>query len=182
MFSEKALTKENIIAFLKEKGLYYECGEWCMPLYLKQEKEKADKKANQPVRERHFCWEGHYTRCCYESSGERFNDSSSWDIIVNNLELIPVNYSDPTDPECETAEGFVKLKDCKEFNKIRQRMMDFVNGDLDSDVDRCYDFDKYGFDNEPSEEQLTEWLGNLEFNPDDLKDIDPEEWFLGPSF
>ena len=38
MFSEKALTKENLIAFLKEKGLYNECGEWCMPLYLKQEK------------------------------------------------------------------------------------------------------------------------------------------------
>lgn len=182
MFSEKALTKENIIAFLKEKGLYYECGEWCMPLYLKQEKEKADKKAIQPVRERHFYWEGHYTRCCYESSGKCFNDSSSWDIIVNNLELIPINYADPTDPECEYPEGYVDLKDCKEFNKIRQRMMDFVNGDLDCDVDRCYDFDKYGFQNEPSEEQLTDWLGNLKVDPDDLKDIDIEEWFLGPSF
>lgn len=181
MFSEKALTKENIIAFLKEKGLYYECGEWCMPLYLKQEKEKADKKAKQPVRERHFYWEGHYTRCCYELSGERFNDSSSWDIIVNNLELIPVDYTE-LEPTEKASEGYVKLKDIPEFNNICDRMMRFVDSDLDSDVDRCFDFDKFGFDNEPSKEQLTEWLGNLSVDANEVKDLDLDDWFRGPAF
>lgn len=178
MFSEAALTKANLIAFLKEKGLYDECGEWCQPLYVKQEQEKAAKKAAEPVGDREFYWEGHHTRCCYECSGERFNDSSSWDCVVNNLELIPIDYFEEDVPSA----GVVKLKDIPEFNRICGRMMKFVNGDLDSDVDRCFDFDKFGFANEPSREQLTEWLGNIMVNADDIKDVDPDEWFAGPAF
>lgn len=182
MFSEKALTKENIIAFLKEKGLYNECGEWCMPLYLKQEKEKADKIAAEPIREREFYWEGHYTRCCYELSGERFDHTGSWEDVINELDLLPFNYSDPTDPQCETAEGFVKLKDTNKFNSLCARMIGFVNGGLDDDVDRCHDFDKFGFGHQPSDAALREWLGNLEVNPDEIEDLDTSDCFGGPCF
>lgn len=52
MFSEKSLTKENLVAFLKEKGLYEECGEWCQPRFEQQEKDKAAKKdAEDPASE-----------------------------------------------------------------------------------------------------------------------------------
>ena len=181
MFSEAALTKANIVAFLKEKGLYDECGEWCQPLYVKQEQEKAVKKATEPVGERKFYWEGHHTRCCYECSGERFNDTGSWEAVCNWLELIPVDFTE-LEPTENASKGYIKLKDIPEFNSICSRMMKFVNGDLDEDVDRCFDFDKFGFDNEPSKEQLTEWLGNLSVNAYDIRDIDIDEWFTGPSF
>lgn len=184
MFSEKALTKENIIAFLKEKGLYYECGEWCMPLYLKQEKEKADKKAAEPVWKREFRWEGHHTRCCYECSGERFNDSNYWSYFVGNMELLPFTFIDPSAGDTHD-DKLVKLKDCKNFDKLCDKMFKFIDGDLDEDVDRCYDFDKFGFDNPPSNEQLIEWLGNIEISKKDAEDPASETWedcFVGPSF
>ena len=47
MFSEQALTKENIIAFLKEKRLYEESGEWCQPRYVKQEQDKIEARQKQ---------------------------------------------------------------------------------------------------------------------------------------
>ena len=182
MFSEKALTKENIIAFLKEKELYYECGEWCMPRYLKEEKEKADKKAAEPIRDRNFNWEGHYTRCCYEMSSERFDHSASWEDLINDLDLMPFCWEDPTDPNYERTEGWVKLKDTNKFNSMCGRMLGFVDGVLDDDVDRCHDFDKFGFDNPPSHDALREWLGNLEVDPDEIEELDTDDCFGGPCF
>lgn len=177
MFSEQALTKENIIAFLKEKGLYEECGEWCQPRYVKQEQDKIEAKRNQPLAERTFRWEGHYTRCCYESSGERFCDSMDWPYFVNNEDLLPFNFNDPArhdykpDPKMN-----IKLKDCENFELLFKKLSSFIDGDLPEDVDRCYDFDKFGFENPPTEAMLREWLGNLEISEETAKDPDNKEW------
>jgi hypothetical protein len=177
MFSEQALTKENLIAFLKEKGLYEECGEWCQPRYVKQEQDKIKEKDEQPLVNRVFFWQGHYTRCCYESSGERFNDTLSWGYFVTNEDLLPFDYRDPArmdykpDPKMN-----IKLRDCENFDLLCDKLLSFVNGDLKEDVDRCYDFDKFGFDNPQTEDMLREWLGNLEVSEETAKDPDNKEW------
>jgi hypothetical protein len=186
MFSEKSLTKENLIAFLKEKGLYEECGEWCQPRFVQQEKDKAAKKAAEPVWKRNFRWEGHHTRCCYECSGERFDDSNYWGHFVTNMDLLPFDFYDPSeDGPADTDENSVLLKECPTFKKLCEKMLKFVDGELDEDVDRCYDFDKFGFDNPPSNDQLIEWLGNLVISKKDAEDPASETWedcFVGPSF
>lgn len=177
MFSEQALTKENLIAFLKEKGLYEECGEWCQPRYVKQEQDKIKEKDEQPLVNRVFFWQGHYTRCCYESSGERFNDTLSWGYFVTNEDLLPFDYKDPArmdykpDPKMN-----IKLRDCENFDLLCDKLLSFVNGDLKEDVDRCYDFDKFGFDNPPTEDMLREWLGNLEISDKTANDPALKEW------
>ena len=177
MFSEQALTKENLIAFLKEKGLYEECGEWCQPRYVKQEQDKIKEKDEQPLVNRVFFWQGHYTRCCYESSGERFNDTLSWGYFVTNEDLLPFDYKDPArmdykpDPKMN-----IKLRDCENFDLLCDKLLSFVNGDLKEDVDRCYDFDKFGFDNPPTEDMLREWLGNLEISDETANDPALKEW------
>lgn len=177
MFSEQALTKENLIAFLKEKGLYEECGEWCQPRYVKQEQDKIEAKQNQPLVLRMFFWEGHYTRCCYESSGERFNDSIPWGYFVTNEDLLPFDYNDPAREDYKPDPKMnVKLKDCENFELLFKKLNAFVDGDLDGDVDRCYDFDKFGFDNPPTEDMLREWLGNLEISEETANDPDNREW------
>ena len=177
MFSEQALTKENLIAFLKEKGLYEECGEWCQPRYVKQEQDKIKEKDEQPLVNRVFFWQGHYTRCCYESSGERFDDTLSWGYFVTNEDLLPFDYRDPArmdyqpDPKMK-----IKLRDCENFDLLCDKLLSFVNGDLKEDVDRCYDFDKFGFDNPPTEDMLREWLGNLEISDETANDPALKEW------
>lgn len=177
MFSEQALTKENLIAFLKEKGLYEECGEWCQPRYVKQEQDKIKEKQEQPLVNRVFFWEGHYTRCCYESSGERFNDTLSWGYFVTNEDLLPFEYRDPARMDYQPDPKMnVKLKDCYHFDLLCDKLLSFVNGDLNDDVSRCYDFDKFGFDNPPTEDMLKEWLGNLEVSEETAKDPDNQEW------
>lgn len=182
MFSEKSLTKANLIAFLKEKGLYEECGEWCQPRFEKAEQEKAAALAAEPIPSRYFNWEGHYTRCCYEMSSERFDHSATWEYLINDLDLMPFNWSDPTDKDCERAEGWVQFKDTKKFSAVCGRMLGFVDGVLDDDVDRCHDFDKFGFDNPPSKDALKEWLGNLWIDPDEIEELDPKDCFVGPCF
>lgn len=177
MFSEQALTKENLIAFLKEKGLYEECGEWCQPRYVKQEQDKIKAKEEQPLVNRVFFWQGHYTRCCYESSGERFNDTMAWGYFVNNEDLLPFEYKDPARMDYQPdLKMNIKLKDCYHFDLLCDKLLSFVNGDLNDDVSRCYDFDKFGFDNPPTEDMLKEWLGNLEVSEETAKDPDNQEW------
>lgn len=62
-------------------------------------------------------------------------------------------------------------------------MHDFVDGHLDDDVERCHDFDKYGFYNEPTDEQLDEWLGNLEVDSTEFDDdYNASDCFKGRSF
>lgn len=70
----------------------------------------------------------------------------------------------------------IKLKDCYHFDLLCDKLLSFVNGDLNEDVDRCYDFDKFGFDNPPTEDMLKEWLGNLEVSEETAKDPDNKEW------
>ena len=187
--NEPALTVNNMIDFLNKKGLYDECLKYCKPLYEKQQTEKQAKLDAVPIVKRKFYWEGHYTRCCYEMSAENFYDTDTWGNIVSDMELLPFNYYDPTDPlsdklnTTDTTFATVKLKDVKCFADICKRMHDFVDGNLDHDVDRCYDFDKYGFENEPTDEQLDEWLGNLEVYPTDFDDnVDVSDCFKGSSF
>lgn len=185
---EPALTVNNMIAFLNEKGLYDECLNYCKPLYEKQEKDKQAKLDAVPIVARKFYWEGHYTRCCYEMSAENFYDTAPWGEFVWDMGLLPFNYNDPTDPQTDepidTATiTTVKLKDLKCFDKIRKRMHDFVDGNLDYEVERCHDFDKYGFYNEPTDEQLDEWLGNLEVDSTEFDDnYDAKDCFRGRSF
>ena len=177
MLSEQALTKENIIPFLKEKGLYEECGEWCQPRYVKQEQDKIEAKRNQPLVDRIFNWEGHYTRCCYESSGERFHDSLEWGYFVTNEDLLPFDFKDPARKDYKPDPKMnIKLKDCYHFDLLCDKLLSFVNGDLVEYVDRCYDFDKFGFDNPPTEDMLREWLGNLEISEETAQDPDNQEW------
>ena len=38
------------------------------------------------------------------------------------------------------------------------------------------DFDKFGFDNPPTEDMLREWLGNLEISEETAQDPDNQEW------
>lgn len=185
MFSEKSLTKENLVAFLKDKGLYEECGEWCQLRFVQQEKDKADEKAAEHVWKRRFRWEGHYTRYCYECSGKRFNDSNNWAYLVTDLELLPFDFKDPSQGD-KSEPNSVKLIDCPNFKEICKKMLKFVDGDLDHDVERCFDFDKFGFENPPSDQQLIEWLGNLEISKEDAEAPANEGWeewcFVGPSF
>ncbi len=64
-------------------------------------------------------------------------------------------------------------------------MINFVDGDLPDNVDRCYDFDKYGFDNRPTDDQLKEWLGEIEISEKEANHPDNVDWlecFEGHSF
>ena len=186
MFTEAALTKSNMIAFLKEKGLYEECGEWCQPRYEQAEREKAAKKMAEPIGKRIFRWSGHYTGCCYEMSGDRFDHDIDWYYFVRSEELLPFKYNDPSWPEYkQNPDLCVKLKDTPTFARLCERMINFVNGDLPDYVDRCYDFDKFGFDNRPTDDQLKEWLGKIEISEKEANSTDNVDWlecFEGRSF
>jgi hypothetical protein len=101
----------------------------------------------------------------------------SWGYFVTNEDLLPFDYRDPArmdykpDPKMN-----IKLRDCENFDLLCDKLLSFVNGDLKEDVDRCYDFDKFGFDNPPTEDMLREWLGNLEVSEETAKDPDNKEW------
>ena len=169
-----------IYEFLRNKNLYEECEKYCN----EQEAIAIQKQKAKPISKRQFAWKGHYTGCCYELSGDRFNHSAEFASLLNDEDMFPIDVVIPDiDDEQFDPETCIHLKDIKKFKKITKRFLDFVHGEP-SEADRYYDWDSFGFstNNEPSDDELIEWLGNIFINKTDVDDIDPAEWFAIPEF
>lgn len=169
-----------IYEFLRNQNLYEECEKYCNEheaIEIQQQKAK-------PISKQKFAWKGHYTGCCYELSGDRFDDSAPFADLLNNEGMFPVDVVIPDiDKEQFDPETSIRLKDISEFDDIKKRFLDFVHGEP-SEADRYYDWDSFGFNikTEPSDDELVEWLGNIFINKTDVDDIDPDEWFAIPEF
>lgn len=169
-----------IYEFLRNKNLYEECEKYCK----EHEAIEIQKQKAKPISKRQFAWKGHYTGCCYELSGDRFNHSAPFASLLEDEELIPIDVIIPDiDDEQFDPETCIHLKDIKKFKKITKRFLDFVHGEP-SEADRYYDWDSFGFstNDEPSDDELIEWLGNIFINKTDVDDIDPDDWFAIPEF
>lgn len=169
-----------IYEFLRNKNLYEECEKYCK----EHEEIEIQKQKTTPISKRQFAWKGHYTGCCYELSGDRFNHSAQFVEVLYGEDLIPVDVIIPDiDDEKFDPEKYIYLKDISEFKDITKRFLDFVHGEP-SEADRYYDWDSFGFSikSEPSDDELIEWLGNIFIYKSDVDDIDPDEWFAIAEF
>lgn len=180
--------EKHLIDFIKSKGLAEECEKYC-ELKEKEERELASKVA---VGDREFHWEGHYTGCCYEMSGEHFNRTSTFNDLCVERNYIPVEYFDPssevkawnTIPE---NEEIISLREMEEkydvkFDKVFKYLRSFVNGNIGKG-NRCYDFADFGFDVYPTDEQLKTWLEQLRFVVSSINDdVKSYDWFNDEGF
>lgn len=169
-----------IYEFLRNKNLYEECEKYCN----EQEAIELQKEKVKPISKRQFAWKGHYTRCCYELSGDRFDNSGQFATLMDNEGMFPVDVVIPDiDDEKFDPETCIHLKDIKKFKKITKRFLDFVHGEP-SKADRYYDWDSFGFSikAKPSDDELIEWLGNIFIDKSDADNIDPDEWFAIAEF
>lgn len=182
MKQSKYLTKENLLKFIDEQGLRSKCEDYCKQL---AEAEQLEMMAT-PIPMRKFRWKGHYTKCCYELSGERFNHSDTFEFIIMDKELIPIDYSEPdNDSDLALSDSEIRIKDslvdCLKFNYIKKRLLDFCDGDL-GEADAYYDFDQFGFEQTPTDSELVEWLGNLIVDKDEFYKSNPSDCFLPHHF
>ena len=174
-------------AFIGSVGLTKECEEFC-----KMKTAEALKTAKaEPIGDRCFKWEGHYTRYCYELSGENFHDSGAFNWKCRE-KYIPITFYDPSSSEKEfnqlpTDKELVSLREMEElcdvtFDEVLERLMDFCDGEI-GDGDHCYDFDEFGFDVGPSKAQFTEWLEQLRFVKDEVEtNLDASAFFEEDGF
>ena len=148
--------------------------------------EALKKAMAEPIGDRCFNWEGHYTKYCYELSGENFYDSGAFNWKCRES-LIPITFYDPSSSEKEFNQlpkdkELVSLREMEElcdvtFDEVLERLTNFCDGDIGSG-DHCYDFDKFGFDVDPTKEQFTEWLEQLRFVKDEVEtNLDASEFF-----
>ena len=153
---------------------------------------EAIKKAKaEPIGDRCFKWEGHYTKYCYELSGENFHDSGDFNWKCRE-KYIPITFYDPSSSDKEfnqlpTDKELVSLREMEElcdvtFDEVLERLMDFCDGEI-GDGDHCYDFDEFGFDVDPTKEQFTEWLEQLRFVKDEVEtNLDASAFFEEDGF
>ena len=173
--------EELLWAYIESVGLTKECEEFC-----KMKAAEAIKKAKEePIGDRYFKWEGHYTKYCYEMSGEDFYGSTAFNRKCR--EYIPITFYDPSSSEknfnqLPTDKELVSLREMEElcdvtFDEVLERLMDFCDGEI-GDGDHCYDFDEFGFEVKPTKEQFTEWLEQLRFVKDEVEtNLDASEFF-----
>ena len=68
------------------------------------------------------------------------------------------------------------------FDEVLERLTDFLDGEI-GEGDHCYDFDEFGFDVDPTKEQLTEWLEQLRFVKDEVEtNLDASAFFEEDGF
>ena len=160
---------ENLLwAFIESVGLEKDCDEFCKT----KSKEALEKAKAEPIGDRTFNWKGHYSKYCYEISGEDFDDSTEFNALINDKGYIPISYVDPSssDPDYNTIdenEEYISLREMEEiskidFDEVLSRLIAFANGDL-GEGDQNYYFDEYGFDVMPTKEQFKAWLKQLKF-------------------
>ena len=161
---------ENLLwAFIESVGLEKDCEEFCKT----KSKEALEKAKAEPIGDRTFNWEGHYSKYCYEISGEDFDDTAEFNYLINDKGYIPISYVDPSssDPEYNTMtladDEYISLREMEDiskidFDEVLSRLIAFANGDL-GEGDQNYYFDEYGFDVMPTKEQFKAWLEQLKF-------------------
>ena len=161
---------ENLLwAFIESVGLVKDCEEFCKT----KSQEALEKAKAEPIGDRIFNWEGHYSKYCYEISGEDFDDTAEFNYLIQDKGYIPINYVDPSssDPEYNTMtladDEYISLREMEEiskidFDEVLDRLIAFANGDL-GEGDQNYYFDDYGFDVMPTKEQFKAWLEQLKF-------------------
>jgi hypothetical protein len=160
---------ENLLwAFIESVGLAKECEEFCKT----KSKEALEKAKAEPIGDRTFNWEGHYSKYCYEISGEDFDDTAEFNYLIQDKGYIPISYVDPSsnDPGYNTIDEnveYISLREMEEiskidFDEVLSRLIAFANGDL-GEGDQNYYFDDYGFDVMPTKEQFKAWLEQLKF-------------------
>jgi hypothetical protein len=160
---------ENLLwAFIESVGLEKECEEFCKT----KSREALEKAKAEPIGDRIFNWDGHYSKYCYEISGEDFDDTAEFNYLIQDKGYIPISYVDPSsnDPGYNTIDEnveYISLREMEEiskidFDEVLDRLIAFANGDL-GEGDQNYYFDDYGFDVMPTKEQFKAWLEQLKF-------------------
>ena len=115
-----------IYEFLRNKNLYEECEKYCK----EHEEIEIQKQKTTPISKRQFAWKGHYTGCCYELSGDRFDNSGQFATLLDNEGMFQVDVIIPDiDDEQFDPETCIHLKDISEFKDITKRFLDFVHGE-----------------------------------------------------
>ena len=161
---------ENLLwAFIESVGLEKDCEDFCKT----KSREALEKAKAEPIGDRTFNWEGHYSKYCYEISGEDFDDTAEFNYLIQDKGYIPISYVDPSssDPEYNTMtladDEYISLREMEaiskiDFDEVLDRLIAFANGDL-GEGDQNYYFDDYGFDVMPTKEQFKAWLEQLKF-------------------
>lgn len=179
------IDKELLWEFIDSKGLLNECIKFCQNKQI-----KAQKAGEQvPVGDRTFFWEGHYSKYCYEVSGENFDHTQSFDDLCDEWSIIPITFYDPSskdnsrntipvDVEVVSLREMEELtKGCVHFDDVYNYLIEYTNGNI-GEGSSCYYFDNFGFEYAPTNEQLKEWLEQLRFVKDDITDDTCSEDFF----
>lgn len=179
------IDKELLWEFIDSKGLLYECIKFCQNKQI--EAQKAGEQ--EPVGDRTFFWDGHYSKYCYEVSGENFDHTSNFNGLLNEWSIIPITFYDPssnragynTIPDNVEVVSLREMEELTEgevsFDEVYRNLCKFTDGDI-GEGSSCYYFDNFGFEYAPTNEQLKEWLEQLRFVKDDITDDTCSEDFF----
>lgn len=166
--------------FIKEKGLTYELH--CF--IQKKLEEKADEQKKLSVGDLPFDFEGHYSRACYECSGDNFNESGSFAHVLRDRLYYAID-PNTTDKYYKHAlenekEKYVKVTEVlteEEIRTVHQHLMKFINHD-----NNTFDYhltDKFGFrDRVPTEDEVLEWLKSLYIEKRNVKEFKEEDFVM----
>lgn len=174
--------EELLWSYIESVGLTKECEEFCKT----KEAEALKKAKEEPVGDRCFNWQGHYSKYCYELSGDDFYDTSSFNNLCSG-QYIPIKFYDPSSRDeafNKIPDGVevISLRDMEEisnvtFDEVYERLVDFCDGNI-GEGESCYCFDEFGFDVKPSMKQLKDWLEQLRFPANEVEEaLESSEFF-----
>lgn len=170
-------TEEIMSQFIESKGLMDEYRQF----EKQKEAEELEELKNTPIGQLWFDFSGHYSKRCYELSGEDFYKSGTLNDVLYNF-FDEFDYVDPATADDDMKEGLKPIKeilDEVDFQDLFGSFMEFINGE--GDTFSQYLCDDFGFASyEPSRKELEEWFGSLLYDPekaDDLKEIDFQRSF-----
>ena len=166
--------------FIKEKGLTYE-----LHVFIQKKlEEKADKQNKMSVGDLPFDFEGHYSRLCYECSGDNFNESGTFAHVLRDRLYYAVDPNTTDEYYKNVLENekdkYVKVTEAlteEEIGVVHQKLMKFVNQE-----NNTFDYhltDKFGFTGRvPTDNEILEWLKSLYIEKDNVKAFKNEDFVM----
>lgn len=151
---------------------------------LKKLEEKDEDQKKLSVGDLPFDFQGHYSKGCYECSGDNFNESGTFASVWRDRLYYAI---DPNTTEEyyrnvleQNKDKYVKVTEAlaeQEINVLHQRLLKFINHD--NDTFYFHLTDKFGFTGRvPTDDEVLEWLKSLYIKNDYVDDFKNENFVM----